>query len=67
MLEFSKIYRVLPQVAVISQIELNNENLYSFISQDEIKQLEEGLYDYNISDDILNTILSRNVGSKINR
>ena len=65
--EFSKIYRVLQQDAVISQIELNNENLYSFISQDKIKQLEDGLYNYSISDDILNTILSRNVGSKINR
>ncbi len=63
--EFNKIYSVIPQNAVVSQIELNNNNLYNFISSDEIKQLEANLHDCNnISEDILAAIISRNIGSK---
>lgn len=59
--EFDKIYSVIPQSVMVSQIEENNENLYNFISLDEIKELESGLQEYNnISDDILNPILSEN-------
>ena len=51
--EFSKISSLLPHSAVVSQIEENNNNLYSFISKDEIKRIEDGLKDYNnLPDDI---------------
>lgn len=52
---------MIPQSAMVSQIERNNENLYSFISLDEIKKLEDSLQDYNnIPDDILAPDLSGN-------
>jgi hypothetical protein len=63
--EFDKIYSVIPQSAMVSQIERNNENLYRFISLDEIKKLEDSLQNYNnIPDDILGPDLSGNKKSK---
>ena len=63
--EFDKIYSVIPQSAMVSQIEINNENLYRFISLDEIKKLEDSLQNYNnIPDDILGPDLSGNKKSK---
>ena len=59
--EFNKIYSLLPQDTLISQIEPNNENLYSFIQYHEIKQLEDGLHDHGtVPQDVLDTVLSRN-------
>ena len=63
--EFDKIYSVIPQSAMVSQIERNNKNLYSFISLDEIKKLEDSLQNYNnIPDDIWGPDLSGNKKSK---
>lgn len=62
--QFNKIYSVFPESAIVSQIELNNENLYGFTSLDEIKQMEDNLNEYNIPEDILDNLLSRNGLSK---
>lgn len=50
---------MIPQDVMRSQIEEDNENLYSFISQDEINKIEENLKCHdNILEDILSSILS---------
>ena len=63
--EFDKIYSVIPQSAMVSQIEKDNEELYKFISLDEIKRVEDSLLNYKkIPDDILGPNLSGNKKSK---
>ena len=60
--EFQKLYGILPKDVLNSQIELNNDNLYKFISSDEIKKIEDGLSDFftqKIPDDVLDSIKSR--------
>ena len=56
---------MIPQDVMRSQIEEDNENLYSFISQDEINKIEDSLKHHdNIPGDILSSILSRDKMSK---
>lgn len=63
--EFDRVYAMIPQDVMRSQIEEDNENLYSFISQDEINKIEDSLKHHdNIPEDILSSILNRDKMSK---
>ena len=63
--EFDRVYAMIPQDVMRSQIEKDNENLYSFISQDEINKIEDSLKHHdNIPEDILSSILNRDKMSK---
>ena len=60
---FDMIYHAIPRSVMASQIEETNDSLYSFMSQDEIKALEEGILHYNVPEDLVNAIISRSEGS----
>lgn len=61
LLNFDKVYSKIPQSVMVSQMEEDNENLYSFISLDRIRKIEDSLKKYvNIPDDILSKDSSEN-------
>ena len=63
--EFNKVFTQLSPIAIVSQVETTNNNLYKFISQNHIKRLEDGLYSFNgIPLDILESIL---IGTRIKK
>lgn len=63
--EFNKVFTQFSPIAIVSQVEATNNNLYKFISQNDIKRLEDGLYSFNgIPLDILESIL---IGTRIKK
>ena len=61
--EFERLYKILPESVLVSQIEEDNTNLYKFISATILRELEEFLQNY-IPQDVLDDLERRGYESK---